>query len=66
LTQLLDVNQAAAEVGSRTTLYALIGQGKIRAVKLGSRTRIDAQSLRDFITSLPEARIAPPRKRSAA
>lgn len=60
---LLTVAEATEIIGSRTTVYALIGEKKLRAVKLGSRTRIDAASLSDFLASLPEAEIAPPRSR---
>lgn len=66
MKQLLDISEAVAEIGSRTTLYGLIGEGKIRALKIGARTKIDAASLREFIAGLPEARISPPRRRSAA
>jgi len=66
MKQLLDISEAVAEIGSRTTLYGLIGEGKIRALPIGARTKIDAASLREFIAGLPEARISPPRRRSAA
>lgn len=66
MKQLLDIDEVVAEVGSRTTLYGLIGEGKIRAVKIGARTKIVAASLREYIAGLPEARISPPRRRSAA
>lgn len=61
---LLNVNEAAAEIGSRTKVYELIGSGKLKAVKLGARTKIDSASLVEFIASLPPARIAPPRRRA--
>jgi excisionase family DNA binding protein len=41
----------------RTTIYKLIGLHKIRAVKVGSKTLVDAQSLQDFLAGLPPARI---------
>lgn len=63
---LLTVAEAAEVIGSRTKVYDLIGEKHLRAVKLGSRTRIDAESLRVFLASLPEARIAPPRPRAGA
>lgn len=40
---------------SRPTLYKLIREGRIRAVKNGKRTLIPAQSLKDFAESLPRA-----------
>jgi excisionase family DNA binding protein len=66
MKQLLTIAEAAAEIGSRTKTYELIGLGKLRAVKLGARTKIDAESLRAFIAALPEAQIAPPRRRAGA
>jgi excisionase family DNA binding protein len=41
----------------RTTLYELIGAGKIEARKAGNRTLIPAESLRAYISSLPAADI---------
>jgi excisionase family DNA binding protein len=41
----------------RTSLYELIGAGKIEARKAGSRTLIPADSLRAYIASLPPAAI---------
>ncbi|QGY04794.1 helix-turn-helix domain-containing protein [Methylobacterium mesophilicum SR1.6/6] len=35
-----------------TTLYRLIGQGKLKVVKIGSATRITDDSLRAFAASL--------------
>jgi excisionase family DNA binding protein len=45
---------AALGVG-RTRLYELISQGKIEARACGGRTLIPAQSLLDFVASLPAA-----------
>jgi excisionase family DNA binding protein len=39
----------------RTTLYGLIGAGKIEARSLGSRTVIPAESLERLVASLPAA-----------
>ncbi len=36
-----------------TTGYALIAQGRLAAVKLGSRTMVTAESLNAFVESLP-------------
>jgi excisionase family DNA binding protein len=41
----------------RTSLYELIGAGKIEARKAGNRTLIPAASLRAYIDSLPRANI---------
>jgi len=35
----------------RTTIYALIGQGRLQAVRVGGRTVIPAESLRNLLTS---------------
>jgi excisionase family DNA binding protein len=42
----------------RSTLYALMSSGKLRAIKLGSRTLIPAEELRRFMKALPPARPA--------
>lgn len=49
----------------RTTLYELIGAGKIEARKAGGRTLIPADSLRTYIASLPAADIRMTRKVAA-
>ena len=36
----------------QTTLYALLAERRIKAVKLGSRTMIDAESLEKLVASL--------------
>jgi excisionase family DNA binding protein len=41
----------------RTTLYELIGAKKLDARKAGNRTLITADSLRNYIASLPPADI---------
>jgi excisionase family DNA binding protein len=42
----------AAGLG-RTTLYELIAAGRVRAMKAGTRTLIEAESLRSYLDSLP-------------
>ena len=37
----------------RTTLYGLIAAGRVRAMKAGTRTLIEAESLRRYLASLP-------------
>jgi excisionase family DNA binding protein len=50
----------------RTTLYELIGAGKIAARKAGNRTLIPAESLRAYISSLPAADIRTGQRKVAA
>jgi excisionase family DNA binding protein len=50
----------------RTSLYELIGAGKIEARKAGNRTLIPAESLRAYIASLPRADIRAGQTRAAA
>lgn len=50
---------------SRSTLYVLAGEGKLKAVKVGGRTLITTASIRDFLDGLPLAGIAAPRKGAA-
>lgn len=63
---LLSIAETAEIIGSRTKVYDLIGLNHLKAVKLGSRTRVVTESLEAFLASLPEAQIAPPRSRRAA
>ena len=61
---LVPVKQACTIIGrGQSALYELIGAGKIRAVKSDGRTLIDVDSLRAYAKGLPDAKIAPPRKR---
>ena len=50
----------------RTSLYELIGAGKLDARKAGGRTLITAESLRAYIASLPRADIRTGQRRAAA
>jgi excisionase family DNA binding protein len=50
----------------RTTLYELIGAGKIKASKAGNRTLVMADSLRDYVDSLPTADIKTGQRRNRA
>lgn len=48
------IPEAVASTGiGRTTLYALIKEGKLEAVKLGSRTLVLDSSIRALLASLP-------------
>lgn len=42
---------------SRSHLYRLAAEGRIRMVKAGARTLVDAASVRGFLASLPPAQI---------
>mgnify|MGYP006780909273 CR=1 FL=1 len=50
---------------SRTRIYNEIAAGNIRAVKAGKRTIIIADSLREFVRSLPPAAIGQKRTQDA-
>lgn len=52
------VPDAADILGIKTSkTYELIAEGKIRAKKIGSRTVILDESLREFLASQPDAQI---------
>jgi hypothetical protein len=59
---LVPVKQACTMIGRcQSALYGLIGGGKIRAVKSDGRTLIVVESIREYVASLPPAKIRPPR-----
>jgi hypothetical protein len=61
---LVSVPQASQMLGRGvSTIYDLIGGGKIRAVKSDGRTLVVVESLREYADKLPPAVIAPPRNR---
>lgn len=43
---------------SRSTIYRLAAEGRIRLVKVGRSTLVDAISARRFLATLPEAQIS--------
>ncbi len=45
---------------SRSEIYRLLSAGKLSAVKSGRTTLILADSLRDYVASLPSATFRPP------
>ena len=51
------LDAAKASGLGRTTIYMLISLGKIEARKAGGRTLIPADSLHDYLASLPPASI---------
>lgn len=44
---------------SRSNLYRLNAQRRIRMVKVGSRTLVDAASVRAFLATLPAVNVGP-------
>lgn len=67
LPEMVPLPQAPAAFGlSRSALYRAAGEGKIRFVKLGRSTLVDAASVRAFLASLPTAVIRAPAKSSEA
>jgi excisionase family DNA binding protein len=55
---LLRVPEAADRLGvSRSTLYELMGSGRIRGVKIGAAVRIPADELRAYVESLKSERL---------
>jgi hypothetical protein len=61
---LCSVPQGCQMIGIGTQgMYDLIGAGKVKAVKRGTRTLLVVDSLRAYANNLPEAKVAPPRQR---
>ena len=55
---LVPLNQAATMIGQhRRTIYSLIAAGRIKAVKSGRSTLVVYDSIKQYIASLPPARI---------
>lgn len=49
---------------SRSGHYRLAADGRIRMLKLGARTLVDAESVRGFLATLPPVEVRPdPRRR---
>lgn len=60
LPEMVPLPRAPAVFGlSRSHLYRLAAEGRIRMVKAASRTLVDAGSVRAFLASLPAAQIGP-------
>jgi excisionase family DNA binding protein len=50
--QLLSIDQAAVLTGvGRTTVYAAIGDGRIRSIKVGRRRLVPASAISDLLSS---------------
>ena len=52
LTYTVPQLRTVANIG-RTKAYELIAEGKLRAMKAGSKTLVDAESVRSFLAGLP-------------
>jgi len=50
---------------SRSGLYRLAAEGRIRLVKLGARTLVDAASVRAFLATLPAVQLRQDPRRKA-
>lgn len=56
--EMVPLPRAPAVFGlSRSHLYRLAAAGRVRMVKAGTRTLVDAASVRVFLASLPTAQI---------
>jgi hypothetical protein len=61
---LVSIPQASQMIGRGvSTIYELIGGGKIRAKKSDGRTLVVVASLHEYANGLEEAKVAPPRHR---
>jgi excisionase family DNA binding protein len=49
---------------SRSTIYNLLADQRIHAVKRGHRTLVELRSLREYLASLPKAEIGPQSNRA--
>jgi hypothetical protein len=59
--EMVPLPRAPAVFGlSRSNLYRLAADGRIRLVKVASRTLVDAASVRAFLASLPPAALRGP------
>ena len=62
----LTISGACKHAGiGRTTLYALIAEGRIAARKCGSKTLVLTDSLRAYLDTLPPAGIGAKRRATA-
>jgi excisionase family DNA binding protein len=63
--QFVPLPRAPALFGlSRSALYRLAADGRVRMVKMGARTLVDAESVRAFLATLPPVEVRPdPRRR---
>jgi len=65
--EMIPLPRAPAVFGlSRSGLYRLAAEGRIRMVKLGARTLVDAASVRRFLAELPTMQPRPDPSRKGA
>jgi hypothetical protein len=61
---LVSIPQTCQLIGRCTaTVYELLGGGQLEAVKSDGRTLVRMDSIKRYVDSLPEAKVAPPRRR---
>lgn len=61
------INGAILATGlPRTTIYELLGAGKLDGRKVGRRTIITGDSVRQYLADLPKANIRAPKSKEAA
>jgi len=64
--EMVPLTRAPAIFGlSRSCLYRLAGEGRIRMIKIGSRTLVDASTVRAFLAALPEVQLRQDPRRKA-
>jgi len=66
--EMIPLPRAPAVFGlSRSALYRLAAEGRVRLVKMGCRTLVDAGSVRRFLAALPPMQPRPdPTRKGAA
>ncbi|MCW8084730.1 MerR family transcriptional regulator [Sabulicella glaciei] len=65
--EMVPLPRAPAVFGlSRSGFYRLAAEGRIRMVKAGARTLVDAASVRAYLASLPVAEVKGDARRKAA
>ena len=63
MTMAAPISRAVALSGiSRSSIYRLAGEGRIRMLKLGRSSLVDMTSVRDFLATLPAANVAAPKE----